>query len=713
MTAGGTTPLIALEAAVVDCETTGLDPARARLLEIAAVALDGERIGETPLFATLVDPERSIPPEATAVHGIDAAAVAGAPTAATVLPPFVEAVGRRVVIGHSIGFDLAIVAAECRRAGLAPWEPAWVLDLRLLAEVAAPRLAGYSLEALAVWLGVDLGQRHRAEGDARATAALFLALLPRLREGGIRTLAEAEMACRALTAVLDGQHLAGWAEPVASPARRDAERRLGRIDPFAYCHRVAELMASPPVVLAAGTRLREVLARFTDARIGSVFVQDETAALLGILTERDALRAIDCDGAAALERTAGALMTTPLVTIGADAFAYRAIGRMDRFRIRHLGVTDEAGRLVGALSMRDLLRLRAQEAVNLGDALDVASDVPALARAWASLPLVAEALLAEGIAAPAVAAVVSSEVASLTRRVAELALDRLAAEGQGPPPRPFAVVVLGSVGRGESLLAMDQDNALVYADGPDPDETVDPWYAAFGERLADMLHAVGVPYCKGGVMAAKPAWRGSVSSWEKRIADWLRRSRPEDLLDVDIFFDLRPVFGEVALAEQLRRQAFAAAAPATDFIKLLAEAGAAGGSPFGLLGGLRETDGRIDLKQAGLFRVVTTARCLAIRHGVTDRGTGDRLRGLLRRGLGGREDLEGYIAAQALLLGLVLRQQLVDIRAGSRPGNAVRLDRLERRERAELKAALKALQAAPDLVRDLLFAAPKPGREPA
>jgi CBS domain-containing protein len=710
MSASGTTPLVALAAAAVDCETTGLDPATARLLEIAAVALDGDRVAATPLYASLVDPGVAIPAAAAAVHGIET--VAGAPAPAAVLPRFVEAVAGRVVIGHSIGFDLAIVAAECRRAGLPPWQPARTLDLRLLAQVVAPRLPGYSLEALAVWLDVPLDERHRAAGDARAAAALFVALVPRLREAGIRTLGEAEAACRTLTGVIDDQHLAGWAEPVAALAGRDAEGRLGRIDPFIYAHRVADLMTSPPSVVEHATSLRAVLARFADARIASVFVRadGETAAEpVGIVTERDALRAIERHGAAALDLPATAVMSTPLIAVATDTFAYRAIGRMDRYRIRHLGVTDESGRLVGALSMRDLLRLRAQAAVNLGDAIDQAADVTALGRAWASLPLVAEALLAEGLAAPAVAAVISSEVAGLTRRVAELAMARLAAAGQGPPPRPFSIIVLGSVGRRESLLAMDQDNALIYADGSEPDAAVDPWYAAFGQALADMLHEIGVPYCKGGVMAAKPAWRGSVATWRARITDWLRHSRPEDLLDVDIFFDLRPVYGEVALAHSLRAQALAMAAPATSFIKLLAEAGAAGGSPFGLLGKLREVDGRVDLKQAGLFRVVTAARCLAIRHNIAARGTGERLRQLAALGLGGEEDLEAYAEAHGLLLDLVLRQQLADIRAGDRPTNAVRLSRLGRVERRRLKAALKTLQTAPDLVRDLLFATPEPG----
>ena len=68
-----------------------------------------------------------------------------------------------------------------------------------------------------------------------------------------------------------------------------------------------------------------------------------------------------------------------------------------------------------------------------------------------------------------------------------------------------------------------------------------------------------MPYCKGGVMAKNPPWRGSVATWRERIADWIDRSRPEDLLSVDIFFDMRGVHGEVGLADALWRAGFDAA----------------------------------------------------------------------------------------------------------------------------------------------------------
>ena len=83
--------------------------------------------------------------------------------------------------------------------------PVWAaLDTRLLAELAAPTLAGFSLETVAAWLGVPIAGRHRALADALCTARVFLGLAPRLRERGIRTVGEAEAACRRLVSALEG-----------------------------------------------------------------------------------------------------------------------------------------------------------------------------------------------------------------------------------------------------------------------------------------------------------------------------------------------------------------------------------------------------------------------------------------------------------------------------------------------------------------------------
>jgi CBS domain-containing protein len=705
-TSGGA-PLLSLDAVVIDTETTGLDPRKARMIELAGVRLSAGKLVAGESFRQLLRPSgQSIPAEATRIHGIDDAAVAGAPLFADVWPRFNTFLGQALVIGHAVGFDLAVLKRECDLAGL-PWIRPRTLDTRQLAQIAAPELAGYSLDELAAWLGVDVVDRHSALGDAKTAARVFLGLVPKLRDHGIRTIAEAERACLALTSVLDDETRSGWIQAVEAPERADAERTLKRFDSYAYRHRNRDIMRMPPVFVASGTSVHDAVARLASERTSAVYVApnavfgDVKAAEAGIVTERDLLRAIARFGAAALDLPVSAVMSQPLAAVSADAFVYRAIGRMNRLKTRHLGVTDEGGRVVGALSARDLLRLRAGEAISLGEEIDDAADAHGLALTWAKLPRVAESLMAEGLSGRDIAEVISRELGALTGQAAVIAERIMRQRGQGDPPCGYAMIVLGSAGRGESLLAMDQDNAVIFERG-EPDSEEDRWFAALGTLVADILHEVGVPYCGGGVMAKNAPWRGSVATWRDRIDHWITRSNPADLLSVDIFFDLRAVHGDGSLAVAVRQAAYAAAEGQVAFAKLLVE-GISIPASLKLFGGIRTEGGRIDLKAAGLFGIVAAARAMAIRYHVMDRSTPARLAGVKALAHVSETDLDALVEAQGVFLDLILSQQIEDIAKGTPTTNAVSVKQLSPRNRDRLRAALQAVTAVDELTRNLLF----------
>jgi DNA polymerase-3 subunit epsilon/CBS domain-containing protein len=702
------TPLISLDAVVLDTETTGLDPRKARVLEAAALRIVAGRIETRGAFQSYVNPREPIPAFSTAIHGIDNAKVAQAPVFEAMWPTLRDYIGGGVVVGHSLGFDLAILQQECRRAGLI-WTPLRALDTQHLVQLIDPRRAGNSLEELAAWLGVTIEQRHSALGDVITTAGVFQAMVPKLRDSGIRTFAEAAQACRALTDQLDRQYRAGWATPDAVIERNGAARMLDRIDSYPYRHRIRDVMTTPPRVIASDRTLGEALTELIKGRISSLYVAPPDipgdrlpAFAAGIITERDVLRALAIEGEGALKLGIEQFMSRPLATIPSEAFVYRAIGRMSRLKIRHLGVTDESGFVTGALSARDLLRLRAGEAVSLGDEIDEADTVPALGAAWSKLPHVSASLLAEGLGARDVAAIISRELGALTRQAAVIAERRMLEAGDGDPPCPYAMTVLGSAGRGESLLAMDQDNAIVFESG-EPDGSEDQWFARLGKHTADILNDVGVPYCKGGVMASNAAWRGSIATWQARIADWITRSRPEDLLSVDIFFDMRGVYGQIGLADALWRAAFDAAKGQTAFAKLLADSAGRVERGLGLFGRVRTHKGRIDLKRAGLFGIVSTARVLAIQHHVLARATPARLIGVRALDVGGDTDIDALIEAHATFLELILSQQLEDIHGGKPATNAISVRSLSPRERERLQSALQSVRHLDELTRELLF----------
>jgi DNA polymerase-3 subunit epsilon/CBS domain-containing protein len=248
---------------------------------------------------------------------------------------------------------------------------------------------------------------------------------------------------------------------------------------------------------------------------------------------------------------------------------------------------------------------------------------------------------------------------------------------------------------------MDQDNALVFAD--DAADGADRWFAAFGVHLTDLLHEVGVPYCPGGVMARNQQWRGSVASWRQRIVEWLARSNPQDLLFVDIFFDLRGVHGDLPLADRLWLDALDAASGNAGFAKLLVEAAGAAEPARSWFGGFKTREGRIDLKRAGLFGLVSTARALAMRHHVAERSTAARLAAIKALKLGSERDLDDLLEAHEVLLQLILKQQLVDVQNGRPASNAVEVKRLSHRQRERLHFALARVEYLGPLSRDLLF----------
>jgi DNA polymerase-3 subunit epsilon/CBS domain-containing protein len=693
------TPLVALDAIAIDTETTGLDVRVARLVQFGAIRIRGEVVQKSERMSALVNPGVAIPAQASRVHGIFAEHLAGADDFATLAPVMETFLGSAILIGHTIGYDIAILRREYELAGRTWTEPR-TIDIRILARLTSAAGPHDDLESICGALGIEITGRHSAIGDAVAAAEAFVALIPQLRARGIRTLAELEAAARA-RAEQDARTHGGLMAPEVPPAA-DPARTLVKVDSFPYRHRVRDVMSTPPVIAPGTTSLQDAMTLLLQKRVSSAIVSSPERGL-GIITERDVLRAVATGGPAALSGPIDEIATRPLHTIEQDAFVYRAIGRMDRLSIRHLVVVDRQGAVVGALTTRNLLRHRATTAMVLGDQIDSAHDVPALAQAWAQLPRMARMLLDEGVDARLVSSVISSEICAVARWAALMAERRLADAGRGGPPNAYALMVLGSAGRGESLLAADQDHAIVYAEGA-PDGPEDQWFAALGEEVSNILDAVGIPFCKGGVMSKNAGWRMSRARWLETINRWVQRQRPEDLLNVDIFFDAVPVHGALRLAEDLFDQAYEAGRRTPSFIKLLSENARGARVPLTLFRKLRtDSNGRIDLKMHGLFPLVAGARVLAIKHGIRARATPERLEALIASGHIGESQGADLIDGHRTILTAMLTQQLTDGERGIPLSSRVAPDRLDDRTRAALTRAVTTVATMTDLVSEGRF----------
>lgn len=464
---------------------------------------------------------------------------------------------------------------------------------------------------------------------------------------------------------------------------------LERIDSFAYRHRVSEVMGSPLATARPGTTIAEAARLMSNRGISSLVVVSEAGQPVGIITERDILKTVATRRHEASDVPLGVVMSSPVASVRSDAFAYVAMGRMDRLRVRHLVAVDEHGVGVGMVTVRGLLRIRASSALVVGDEVEAATSSDEMKAAKAKLPRLAADLLEERVEALGVAAVVSSVLRDLTARAARLAERAMVADGWGEAPAPWCLLLLGSGGRRESLFGADQDNAIVHA-GSSDDE---PWYAEVGKRICETLDAAGIPLCRGGVMACNAEWRHTVAGWEARIQQWIREADGKELLNVHIFVDFRPVYGASDLAAPVRAYLRDHAARSPRFLHAMAQAAGGLRAPLGVLGQFITKQGRLDLKLVGLLPLTSAVRMLSLKHGIAETVTGERLAALADGGHMPRREAASFRESHELMTRILLDQQLADVAADLALSNRIDPKRLHPHDRVRLKEAFKAINA--------------------
>ena len=174
---------------VVDLETTGAKAPPGRITEVGAYRISQGRI--VAEFQTLVNPEMTIPPFIVHLTGITDQMVKGAPVFAEVADQWLDFVGDAVVVAHDAQFDVRFLNHELARVFPGQRMANTQLCTVTLSRRVIPGLLNYRLHTVAEHFNVPIYNRHRAAGDARATAEIFIRMLARLDHYGVRYLSEA------------------------------------------------------------------------------------------------------------------------------------------------------------------------------------------------------------------------------------------------------------------------------------------------------------------------------------------------------------------------------------------------------------------------------------------------------------------------------------------------------------------------------------------
>jgi CBS domain-containing protein len=463
-----------------------------------------------------------------------------------------------------------------------------------------------------------------------------------------------------------------------------AGREPAPLDLFSV--RAGDLVGRPLVTCDPGETVTEAARRMRDQQISSLVVRARPPGLVTASDLRDRVLAAGRSGDLPVE----AVMSAPLRTMPASATLGELLLCMVDHGIHHLPLVRE-GRLVGIVTDTDLLRHESRHPLFVRRQLDRATGPEDLAAYAGEVTVATVRLIGSGSPAGDVTRFLTGAHDALYVRVV-----RDGEAALGPPPCPYALLVLGSGARGESTLRTDQDHALVLADDPPADAAA--WFAALAEQLTATLARCGLPRCPGGVMATNPTRRVPLRAWQDQFSGWIQEPEEDALLAAAICFDFRQLHGDLD-AEAALRPVIRRAAANRRFLGRLARAALRRRPPLGFLRQLRgDRQGRVDLKAHGTAPIVDLARLLALEAGSAELATVARLRAATERRTVGRTAAD-LVAAFEYLQEVRLRHQAGRLQAATTPDDLIVLADLGALERRWLKDAFHLLHTCQEGVR--------------
>jgi CBS domain-containing protein len=452
---------------------------------------------------------------------------------------------------------------------------------------------------------------------------------------------------------------------------------------------LAGIGSRTPITVSPETTVRAALETMSKAGIGSLVIAGEDRKPVGVFTRSDLLDRVVLADLPLTAPISQAMSTTPL-KLEEHATAYDAMLAMASNGIRHVLVTDAEGKLTGVVSERDLFALQRVGLRQVRQTIDSAQNIETLQQANTDIRQLAFNMLAQGVGAEQLTQFISALNDALTRRVLQLNLENHNFDGI-----EWCWLAFGSEGRDEQTFVTDQDNGIVFAcDDTAAVDSLRQRFLTFALDVNKDLDRCGFTLCKGNIMASNPQWCLTLDEWKEQFSTWIRVPQPEALLNATIFFDFRPLFGKVELAESLRRHLLIQTQSSPMFLKAMAHNALDVEPP---LGKIRDflTDlepghpGKIDLKKYGSRIFVDVARIYALSTGVHNSNTVQRLRLASQRLSIRTDEINAVLEGLNFIQFLRLRHQCLDVEPGAQGDNLINPDDLNELDRRILKESFR------------------------
>lgn len=405
----------------------------------------------------------------------------------------------------------------------------------------------------------------------------------------------------------------------------------GSSDHLLFTTPVGDIVAGEVATVRDDATIRTAAVEMSNRRVTSLIIIDRTGLPKGIITDEDLRSKVVARGRSVNDQVRD-IMSLPLVRIDAADFCFEAVLKMVKHNVDHILVIRD-GALSGVLTNHDLMMLQGTSPLSIAKDLEREETLEGLSKASARINRVAGILLREGARISNITRIITELNDRLVRKVLEIAEKQC-----GRPPLPYAWLVFGSEGRKEQVFRTDQDNGLLYADPATPElgERAREYFGKFAVAVRDGLKQCGYPHCPDNAMAVDPRWCQPLAAWKQQYAAWAGMASPDQVLPYRIFFDLRCLHGEEALAADLKSRVNAILKNGNLLVGNLA-AGVKKLKPslgfFNtfVVAGDGEHKGKVNLKTQGIGPLVDLIRLFALQAGISETSTFDRIEALRPR----------------------------------------------------------------------------------
>ncbi len=439
------------------------------------------------------------------------------------------------------------------------------------------------------------------------------------------------------------------------------------------------------------TSIQQAASLMSDRKCSSIFIKNLGGDYTGVVTDTDLRSKVIAKGHDISAPIAN-IMSSPLHSVQIDSMVSEALLEMMDTNLKHLAVRDRQSNVVGIVTNRDLLTAQEQSPFFLIRELSAASGMDEIVDMQKRTPRLIQNMLNSGAKARTITRLISSISDAILDKLVGFALDEL-----GPAPSEFVFLIVGSEGRNEQTLKTDQDNAIIYADvGKAESSDAKAYFLKFGERVCTWLDQAGYDFCKGDVMAKNPKWCQPLSLWKRYFYSWIRVSTPKDLMQSNIFFDLRGGCGNIELVDELRLFLFESLEGWTRFFRDLTVNALGFKPPLGFFRNfVVESKGehrhKLDIKKS-MTPIVDIARIYALNNNISETNTQERLYRLYLEKVFDEETYNDLDHAYSYLMHHRLSCQIKNIVEGEKPDNYIDPTKLSRMDQTMLKEIFKRIE---------------------